>query len=153
MPGAAVADNCVDSRGMGVCPVINPCTGCALTCLQTQEILERSCAICHDAENAPGRPLTFILDGGRLSTTTSPFSHTTYLVPGDPDHSPVYLRAVGTGEAPHPPDPGIAAPVTISDLSVLRQWISSCLGPARVADATGGSGNGGNEAGGGGGPW
>lgn len=152
MPGAAGADTCADSpRDKGVCPVTNPCTGCALTCLETQDILETSCARCHNGENAPGSPLNFILDGRRLSTATSPYSHTPYLVPGDPDHSPVYLRAVGTGEALHPPEPAIVPRVTISGISVLRQWISSCLGPARVMDATGGSGNGGNEAGGGGG--
>ena len=56
-----------------------------------------------------------------------------FLVPGDPDHSRIYLRTLH-GEMPPPDIIGLPANPrpSVSDLSVLRHWIESCVAPSDV---------------------
>jgi hypothetical protein len=127
---------------------------CAATTRQAHDILERNCARCHGGANAGARqgqpPFDCVLDTPRLlsmvsATVTDPDSMqpARFLVAGDPDHSRIYLRPLN-GEMP-PPDiiglPASARP-SVSDLSLLRTWISSCIeqpdsqvGDAGVPDA------------------
>jgi hypothetical protein len=80
-----------------------------------------------------GAPLNFVLDDGMLTNpgVVSTKYGKRYVIPGDPDNSLVYLRAAIVQDMP----PGAsdvrntAPPVTVSDESVLRQWILTCAGP------------------------
>ncbi len=101
-------------------------------------VLGTYCATCHDQGDASsGVPkFDFVMDEQRLTqeTWTVGAESRRFLVPGDPDSSWLYLRPLlGTmppiqtdlrnADAPRP---------TISDLSVLREWITTCVGPPRV---------------------
>jgi hypothetical protein len=112
---------------------------CEVVDRQAHAILERSCARCHGGASPGARqgapPFDAVLDTERLVTLTSatvtdPTTHepARFLVPGDPDRSRIYLRPLN-GEMP-PPDiiglPPNPRP-SVSDLSVLRQWIESCV--------------------------
>ncbi|HEX4353037.1 MAG TPA: hypothetical protein VHZ95_08990 [Polyangiales bacterium] len=112
---------------------------CAATTIQAHEILENNCARCHGGATPGARqgspPFDCVLDTTRLLTMVSAtavdpdtMQPAHFLVPGDPDHSRIYLRPLH-GEMP-PPDvvglPPNPRP-SVSDLSVLRQWISSCV--------------------------
>lgn len=124
---------------------------CIATTASAMAVLGHYCAPCHGGSSPGARqgqpPFDFVLDVGRLESAVSatvkdPITHepVRFLVPGDPDHSRIYLRAY-KGEMP-PPDlvglPPTPRP-TVSDLSVLRAWIASCLGapPAEPGDGGG----------------
>jgi hypothetical protein len=113
--------------------------GCDATARQAHAILEQNCARCHGGDNPGARqgtpPFDCVLDPSRLitlvsATATDPISlqPARFLMPGDPDRSRIYLRPLN-GEMP-PPDiiglPPSPRP-SVSDLSVLRQWIESCV--------------------------
>jgi hypothetical protein len=119
---------------------------CVATTEQARDILESTCAGCHAPPAAMGG-FRSILDFPVLVTLTSstlrdPLTGdpVRLVIPGDPDGSRLYRRAAG-GEMPPTRDaslPPLPRP-TISDLSVLRQWIDACLpevpAPALLVDA------------------
>jgi len=108
----------------------NPCKA---TTTQAANILLKYCAQCHagrtPAENQGMPPFDFLLDLKKLTTT---FTNNTdppllFVAPGDPDHSRIYLRA-WHAEMPPPDLPNIHyLRPTVSDVSVLHNWITSCL--------------------------
>ncbi len=122
----------------------NPCD---LLGERSHAIREAYCAPCHNPPQSMGS-FNFCLDDSELMTAysqnaidpaTGKLRH--MLVPGDPDNSYLYLRvAIGNmpplGVMPRPP---------ASDVSVLREWITSCLGghppaaPSSGADSGTGS--------------
>jgi hypothetical protein len=107
---------------------------CVATTEQARAILERNCSGCHAPPAAMGG-FRSILDFPVLVTQTSntlvdPVTGepVRLVIPGDPDGSRLYRRAAGN-EMPPMRDaslPPLPRP-TISDISVLRQWIESCL--------------------------
>jgi hypothetical protein len=111
---------------------------CVLTTQQAKEILTKNCAGCHGGgASAQEGKFDCVLDFKKLIMMTSntvkdpkdPSRFMHFVVPGDPDDSRLYVR-VALGEMPPPvrfPLPEIPRP-TISDVSVLREWISSCMG-------------------------
>ena len=105
---------------------------CEVTRTQAREILTRNCAGCHGGrtpgERAGSPPFDYVLDPQKLvtsiSNTTPPLR---FVAPGEPNQSRVYLR-IRHGEMPPATPPQIPHP-TISDMSVLEEWIERCLGP------------------------
>jgi len=107
---------------------------CDATRTQAGMILLKYCAQCHAGRTAAERqgqpPFDFILDAMKLTTTFT--NNTTppllFVAPGDPEHSRIYLRA-WRNEMPPPDLPNIKyLRPTISDVSVLHNWITSCTG-------------------------
>jgi hypothetical protein len=112
---------------------------CDATRSQALDILENNCARCHGGETPGARqgapPFDCVLDTRKLLTMTSAtvkdpatLQPARFLVAGDPDHSRIYVRAMNSDMPPPdviglPPSPRPSA----SDLSVLRQWIASCV--------------------------
>jgi hypothetical protein len=107
---------------------------CVATTEQARGILERNCSGCHAPPAAMGG-FRAILDFPVLVTLTSSTARdpitgdpVRLVIPGDPDGSRLYRRAAG-GEMPPMRDaslPPLPRP-SISDVSVLRQWIEECL--------------------------
>jgi hypothetical protein len=124
--------------------------GCAATRAEAHAILERACAHCHGGDNPGARqgtpPFDCVLDTTQLTTMVSatakdPVTHEAarFLVPGDPERSRIYLRPLN-GEMPPPDVIGLPANPrpSVSDLSVLRHWIESCVDESEdEADARG----------------
>src|SRR5215471_6183057 len=132
---------------------------CDATRAQARAILTRYCADCHGGrtpgERAGNPPFDFVLDTVKLSSTytlntTPPML---FVQPGDPQHSRLYVR-LRHGEMPPPDQVQLPRP-TVSDVSVLHQWISKCVGTkppvmdagnaidsGRDAGTTGGAGGG-----------
>lgn len=111
---------------------------CVLTTLQATEILRTYCAGCHGGDS-PGAhkgdtPFDFLLDFDKLKVARSiDPGKPRFAVPGAPDASRVYVR-IARGEMPPPQPldlPQLPHP-TVSDISVLYEWIVSCLGPPEV---------------------
>jgi hypothetical protein len=106
---------------------------------QSLDIRQRSCASCH-APPAKMGGFGVVLDDDRLLTTSSSSATddagkpVPLVVPGNPEGSRLYQR-IRRGEMPPTQTPPLRAP-TISDLSILHTWITSCLGP--IATATDG---------------
>jgi hypothetical protein len=123
---------------------------CVATREQATEILTTYCAGCHGGRTAAEKHGDFntILDTNALvmgvsSTVNDPENPTMkmrLLVPGNPDGSRVYLR-VSHGEMPPqamlglPPNPT----PSVSDISVLREWITNCIAPTPPPPAPGDS--------------
>jgi hypothetical protein len=119
---------------------------CVATTEQARAILERNCSGCHAPPAGMGG-FRAILDFPVLVTATSSTQRNPVtgepvrlVVPGDPEGSRLYRRAAA-GEMPPMRDaslPALPRP-TISDISVLREWIESCLptdpAPAPPIDA------------------
>lgn len=113
---------------------------CVATTAQARAILEENCSGCHAPPAAMGG-FRSILDFPVLVTVTSSTVRdpvtgdpVRLVIPGDPDNSRLYRRAAG-GEMPPMRDaslPALPRP-SISDISVLRQWIEECLPAAPVA--------------------
>jgi hypothetical protein len=107
---------------------------CVATTQQARAILEENCSGCHAPPAAMGG-FRSILDFSVLVTLTSSTARdpatgqpARLVIPGDPDGSRLYRRAAG-GEMPPMRDaslPQLPRP-SISDISVLRQWIDQCL--------------------------
>jgi len=119
---------------------------CVATTEQARAILQRNCSACHAPPAAMGgfrSVLDFpVLVNLTSSTQLDPLTGelARLVIPGDPDGSRLYRRAAG-GEMPPMRDaslPPLPRP-TISDISVLRQWIGVCLpevpAPALLVDA------------------
>jgi mono/diheme cytochrome c family protein len=129
---------------------------CDATRAQATGMLETHCAGCHGGrtpgERAGNPPFDFLLDVPKLTSTFT--SNTTppilFVRPGDPDRSRIYQRA-WRGEMP-PMAQSDLPRLTISDISVLRHWISNCLGakPASGGSGQAPAGDGGSAANGGG---
>ena len=98
---------------------------------QAYDVLQTNCAICHEAPGTPAfydGTFKFILDLTELTSRVSPQSSTTltlkYIAKGGPAHSFIYQRIVnGT----MPPASRAQRP-SASDITVLNQWITSCIG-------------------------
>jgi phosphatidylethanolamine-binding protein (PEBP) family uncharacterized protein len=117
---------------------------CALTSMQANRILEANCADCHSGREAGAHqgqpPFDFLFDFERLKSTTSSVADLRdgsrkmrFVSAGDPDNSRLYTR-VARGEMP-PLDVVGQKPrprPTVSDISVLRQWITACMGGGSV---------------------
>jgi len=113
---------------------------CVATTEQARSILEEHCSACHAPPAAMGGfrsvldfPVLITLGSGtqRDPVTGEPVR---LVVPGDPDGSRLYRR-VAENEMPPTRDasfPALPRP-TISDVSVLREWIDSCLPAAPVS--------------------
>jgi hypothetical protein len=121
---------------------------CVQTTEQATAILTRNCSACHAP---PGNAGGFqaILNFPELVTRVSSTQRdpltgepVRLVVPGDPDRSRVYLRIQG-GEMPPRPVDAAATPLprpSLSDVSLLRSWIETCLPsvespPAAAGDA------------------
>jgi hypothetical protein len=114
---------------------------CVLTTLQATEILRTNCAGCHGGGPGENRgEFDFILDFDKLKVARSKSTGMPrFVVPGFPEASRVYLR-IARREMP-PPQPLGLPPLprpTVSDISVLYEWIASCLGPPEMSDGGGG---------------
>jgi hypothetical protein len=112
-----------------------PGSACDKTTADARAILTTNCASCHDGPNATGLPpWNFVLDFNMLKTATWNREGATplrFLIPGDPDNSQIYVRAVIDQTMP-PPQRDLSQPdyprVTYSGGSVLREWIQNCMG-------------------------
>jgi hypothetical protein len=95
-------------------------------------ILTAYCAGCHTGPSAQGLPqFNFVLDDSTLMTAVwnrAGQAPLRFVIPGDPEHSALYIRA-STDMPPIPTDLSTARlpSATLSDLSVLREWITHCL--------------------------
>jgi hypothetical protein len=104
---------------------------CVKVMQDSRKIRQVACAGCHSGQGALGAPLTFIMDDDECAQkeASSKFAGQHYVVPGDPEKSLIYKRAVLLGDMP-PQSTDVANGTnvrpTISDYSVLRQWIQ-CL--------------------------
>jgi hypothetical protein len=127
---------------------------CEATSTQTLVIFTRHCARCHgggDGQKLGVPPFTHVLDLDVLPTLRSAstpdplappqnqipgsasFQGMRFVAPGAPADSRLYLRIAG-GEMPpdlltigakHPPSDDQSRP-TVSDLSVVREWVLHC---------------------------
>lgn len=107
---------------------------CVKTRKDKTEILTAYCARCHSGATAIGLPpWDFVLDDSKLVTEEwirEGQAAQRFVIPGDPEHSAVYTRAAIIGDMPpQPTDLGTPRnPMpSLSDLSVLREWILHCL--------------------------
>jgi len=110
---------------------------CDATRTQAGMILIKYCAQCHAGRTRDERqgvpPFDFLLDKDKLTTTFT--NNTTppllFVAPGDPEHSRLYLRA-WHNEMPPPDLPMLKyLRPTVSDISVLHNWITSCTGASQ----------------------
>jgi hypothetical protein len=121
---------------------------CDATRTQAIAILTKDCAFCHGGrtpgERAGSPPFDFVLDPVKLTRTFTP--NTTppmlFVMPGDPNQSRLYVRA-RLGEMPPASQAQLPRP-TVSDISVLYEWISNCLG-AKPPAGGGSSADGGTD--------
>jgi hypothetical protein len=106
---------------------------CKATTTQAANILLKYCAACHAGRSKDERqgipPFDFLLDRTKLTTTFT--NNTTppilFVKQGEPEQSRLYLRA-RHNEMPPPDLPNIHyLRPTVSDVSVLHNWITSCL--------------------------
>jgi hypothetical protein len=112
-----------------VCDPSNlPNPSCAATCAQAQQILKANCSVCH-AAGAIGN-LHGIADYHALSNVkaSSAYPGWVYVRAGDPEHSLIYHRVAVVGDMPPPSTIGAPLPhPSVSDFSVLHEWIQSCI--------------------------
>jgi hypothetical protein len=118
---------------------------CVQTTQQAYRIRETFCSSCH-APPASFGGFNFILDDAKLVDPAVGISNKTrddagklvrLVIPGDPDNSWIYQRVQHTRAAPRgqmPPlntDPTLPQNPrpTVSDISVLREWIENCARP------------------------
>jgi hypothetical protein len=120
--------------------------GCGKTTEDAHAILKNKCAGCHSTD-APAQGLPawdFVLNDDKMSTATFTREGMTlrYMVPGDPDNSQIYARAVIARNMP-PEKLDFNQPfydrVTYSEGSVLREWIANCMGASPPVTGLGGS--------------
>ena len=115
-------------------------SACQVVTYQASAVLEKYCARCHSGRDEGAHrgvpPFDFLFDFERLKNAPSSVADLRdmtrkmrFVAAGDPDNSRLYLR-VARGEMP-PPDvvglPPNPRP-TVSDISILREWIASCMG-------------------------
>jgi hypothetical protein len=110
---------------------------CGVTTAQARTILQTNCAPCHQAPAKQGN-FDFCLDFDTLTRAVASTGKR-FVVPGVPGESRLYQR-VAAGEMP--PVARSQRPTT-SDLSVLHEWITSCLVPGpRASEGADGSSSG-----------
>jgi hypothetical protein len=107
---------------------------CVKTRQDKTDILTAYCARCHSGPAAVGLPpWNFVLDDQQLVTQQwirEGQAPQRFAIPGDPDHSAIYTRAAVVGDMPpQPTDLGTPRnpQPSLSDTSVLREWILHCL--------------------------
>lgn len=113
---------------------------CVPTRAQAHDLLSTYCARCHGGASAGAHqgqpPFDFVLDPDRLKTAVSAtvidpvtMQPVRFLLPGSPARSRLYVR-IASGEMPPPDVVGLLPNPrpTISDLSVLYEWIAHCTG-------------------------
>ena len=136
---AAAASAALDQPALDLGDGKQANNGCEAVQLQAFEILDRNCAHCHGGDTPGARqgtpPFDCVLEPERMSTMLSvtakdpdTLQPARFLVPGDPGHSRIYQRTLH-GEMPPPDVIGLPANPrpSVSDLSVLRHWIESCI--------------------------
>ncbi len=96
---------------------------------QALEVLRNNCASCHSPHNLEMNPVGDILSPANLIFQG-------YIVPGEPQNSPLYLLAID-GIMPH--DPGVR--LSNFDLEILHDWIYA-LGMPDEEDLEEGEGSG-----------
>jgi hypothetical protein len=121
---------------------------CMATTNAAMNVLRSACSACHGGgpgQNLGQPPFDYVLDVPKLltavsETVTDPVTKkpVRFLVPGDPDHSRIYVRMFTRQMPPGdvvglPPNPSRPS---VSDISVMRQWIAHCLG-VDASDGTG----------------
>ena len=122
-------------------------------------ILVQECSGCHGPAGGPVAGFNFILDTAALinpdNVTKIVNAGLPFVVPGDPEHSMIYVRM--QSQAMPPNTPGVTnsvtpsptdIPATPSQTSVVYEWIAHCLNADRPQ---GSSGTGSSPAGGSGG--
>jgi hypothetical protein len=142
---------------------------CIPTSEQAKAILTKACAGCHGGGPMASQgqpPFDCVLDFEKLKMRSSesvkdpkdPTKNMRFVVPGDPDDSRLYVRIVHEEMPPKLPF-GLTVDYprpTTSDISVLREWITKCMGasPGSPPPAPGGGagGTGGGTGGTGGTP-
>jgi hypothetical protein len=138
---------------------------CEATIAQATTILTQNCAPCHGGRNVGERqgqpPFDYVLDFDKLLAAVSSsvpdplappanripgtpnFQGMRFLIPGDPDHSRLYFRMVHKEMPPLPienmPDTVKSRP-TVSDFSVMRQWMLDCIEAPPDEEPDGGAG-------------
>lgn len=136
----------LEGSGIELADGSTPSTGCDAIRIQAHDILANNCAHCHGGDNPGARqgtpPFDCVLDPDRMVSMVSATAKdpdtlqpARFLKPGDPDHSRIYLRPYN-GEMPPPDVVGLPANPrpSVSDLSVLRQWIESCVPDTDTVD-------------------
>jgi hypothetical protein len=115
---------------------------CVKTANDAHGILSTYCGGCHDQGAASsGVPrFDFLLDDQKLMSTiwTVGSEQRRFIIAGDPDHSWLYLRPLLGTMPPAATDlrnHDYPRP-TVSDLSVLRTWIGSCIDPSATRSST-----------------
>lgn len=104
-------------------------TGCEKTAFDGQAMLSFFCDSCHSTGglgNLVGIDTAAMSLVGREASSKYPGQK--YIVPGSPETSLIYERIVMSSDMPPPTT--LDAPVphpSISDMSVLRQWILTCM--------------------------
>lgn len=114
--------------------------GCAKTEMDAHGILDAHCKSCHAIGAASmGVPrFDFVLDDAQLMTrswTREGAAPIRFLIPGDPDNSAIYQRAVMNRDMPPvqaDPQQPFYPRITYSQSSVLHEWIEKCFGGATV---------------------
>jgi hypothetical protein len=127
---------------------------CVKTTQDKTEILTAYCARCHSGPAAQAQglpPWNFVLDDDRLiheQFTREQQPPQRYIVPGDPSRSVLYMRVAVIGDMPPQPTdlgtPRNPAP-TLSDFSVLRDWIEHCLPGSLPRGVSADDGDGGGQ--------
>ncbi len=113
-------------------PAASPCEK---TAADAHAILMKNCAFCHGIGAASsGVPrFDFVMDDDQLkakSWTREGATPIRFLIPGDPDNSAIYQRAVMNRDMPPPyadPQQPNYPRITYSQGSVLREWILNCF--------------------------
>ena len=126
---------------------------CAKVTQDAMNLLTTKCVPCHTSSNPP---LNFITDVSRLTTVSSPTPsyapNPHYVVPGKPEDSLIYIRAAINKDMPLQNPLAPSNGLTVSESSVLREWIASCVPGAKPEAGSGGmpgtAGTGGSETGG-----
>lgn len=106
-------------------------------------ILVNHCAACHAIGGASqgATPFSFVLDAQEMVNTLwhRLGGDARFIVPGNPDESQVYYRAVTKQDMPPIYDAATGAKpldrMSYSEASVLREWIVNCLGSDPLSGA------------------
>ena len=101
--------------------------GCAKTEMDAMKVLQDSCASCHDAASPTQDPTTFdfVMNVAKMKTsmwTPDGGSAMRYISVKNPEESAIFLRAGILRDMPIEK----SDLVTLSGVSVLRQWIEVC---------------------------
>lgn len=122
-------------------------------------VLVQECSGCHGPAGGPVANFNFILDTAALidpaNVTKIVNAGSPFVVPGDPEHSMIYIRM--QSEAMPPNTPGVTnsvtpsptdIPATTSQTSLVYTWIADCLNAGRPRDSNGAGGSSGGGSGG-----